>query len=324
MRFADCLKSAANVADIFLECGPGKILGSLTKLQLPNDTKTAINSLRHSAEKTSDDLVFWNALGRLWELGEGIDLGSVGAGGRRVSLPSYAFDRQRFYIEPAGVGDSGQSSAFESTPSTRPEAGKTSNQTPVEAKPTSARVAINAVPEAPPMPNRLAVIAAKLTTILHELSGIPEQEISPNESFLDMGFDSLFLTQANLRIKKTFKVKITFRQLFDDAPTIDALARFIDEKLPADALQSELAGTQAVAPGLAAEESTTAPQPSPVSPAPQSPLALPSIPAGGEGAGSLLQQAIMLQLQASNSLMLALGQSGGQLLQPLPAQPTGD
>ena len=40
--------------------------------------------------------------------------------------------------------------------------------------------------------------------------------------FLEMGFDSLFLTQASLRIKSEFKVRVTFRQLFEDAPTIAA------------------------------------------------------------------------------------------------------
>ena len=50
-----------------------------------------------------------------------------------------------------------------------------------------------------------------------------------------MGFDSLFLTQANSEFRKKFKVKITFRQLLQEAPTLDALAQFIDNNLPPEA-----------------------------------------------------------------------------------------
>ena len=54
-------------------------------------------------------------------------------------------------------------------------------------------------------------------------------------TFIDLGFDSLFLTQANSQFRKQFGVRITFRQLFEEAPSIESLARFIDAKLPADA-----------------------------------------------------------------------------------------
>ena len=68
-------------------------------------------------------------------------------------------------------------------------------------------------------------ICDRLTELLHKLSGLPASEIDPNVSFLEMGFDSLFLTQASLRFKNEFKVRIGFRQLFEDAPTLSALAR---------------------------------------------------------------------------------------------------
>jgi glutamate-1-semialdehyde aminotransferase/aryl carrier-like protein len=87
--------------------------------------------------------------------------------------------------------------------------------------------------------NRKDVILRKLNAIIAEMSGIPVDSISPTESFLDLGFDSLFLTQANLRFRKEFKVKITFRQLFDEAPCLDALAEYLDTQLPEEALRDE-------------------------------------------------------------------------------------
>jgi len=89
--------------------------------------------------------------------------------------------------------------------------------------------------------NRKEIILRKLSGIIGEMSGIDVDAISPTESFLDLGFDSLFLTQANLRFRREFKVKITFRQLFDEAPCLDALAEYLDEQLPEEALKEELA-----------------------------------------------------------------------------------
>lgn len=63
--------------------------------------------------------------------------------------------------------------------------------------------------------------------------------MNENATFLELGFDSLFLTQANSAIRKKFKVKLTFRQLFEEAPTIAALAAYLDRQLPADAYALE-------------------------------------------------------------------------------------
>ncbi len=122
-------------------------------------------------------------------------------------------------------------------------------------------------------------------------------DVDVNETFLNMGFDSLFLTQANLRFKKEFKVKITFRQLFDAAPSIVALAEYINQQLPAEALQQELA---AAAPVSARVSDVSAPAP------------VPSLthPASVSVAGSVtngLQQALALQIQANTALLHALG-----------------
>jgi acyl carrier protein len=46
---------------------------------------------------------------------------------------------------------------------------------------------------------------------LHDLSGVPREQLDPAASFLDLGFDSLFLTQARQAFGREFGVKITFR-----------------------------------------------------------------------------------------------------------------
>ena len=111
-------------------------------------------------------------------------------------------------------------------------------------------------PRADPGPgtSRRDRIVAQLASILSELSGIEPTALDPKASFADLGFDSLFLTQANAQFRKRFGVRITFRQIFEEAPSIDSLAGFIDGKLAPDA--------------LAAPEPAVAPQPQ-VEPQPQ-------------------------------------------------------
>ena len=82
--------------------------------------------------------------------------------------------------------------------------------------------------------NRRERLVHELQQMIYELSGVPISDIDPHATFLELGFDSLFLTQANSNIKKRFKVKITVRQLLEKLPRVDALATFLDEQLPPD------------------------------------------------------------------------------------------
>ncbi len=86
---------------------------------------------------------------------------------------------------------------------------------------------------------RTARILAQLTTTLHEISGVPTDALDPQATFLDLGFDSLFLTQASQAFGAQFGVKITFRHLLEDLPTLSDLASYVDEKLPPEALPAE-------------------------------------------------------------------------------------
>lgn len=74
----------------------------------------------------------------------------------------------------------------------------------------------------------------KVRDIAGDLSGVSREAITEHATFLELGFDSLFLTQLSAACQKTFGLRITFRQLFSDLPTIAALGSYLDQKLPAD------------------------------------------------------------------------------------------
>ncbi len=62
---------------------------------------------------------------------------------------------------------------------------------------------------------------------LADLSGNPAEDLAPDCTFAELGFDSLFLTQLTQDIQRSFGVKVTFRQLSDSIPTIRGVAEYI-------------------------------------------------------------------------------------------------
>ncbi len=86
-----------------LEVGPGRTLSSLTAMH-PNKNMqhTIQSSLRHPDEDIADLPFMLAALGRLWQGNTRLDQSGLFAeqGRRRVSLPTYAFDHARHWVEP--------------------------------------------------------------------------------------------------------------------------------------------------------------------------------------------------------------------------------
>ena len=82
--------------------------------------------------------------------------------------------------------------------------------------------------------DRKTDISRELCQLFEELSGIAIPEGQTASGFLDMGFDSLFLTQAGQLIKRRFGVAITFRQLMGELDSIDRIAAHLAETLEPD------------------------------------------------------------------------------------------
>ncbi len=86
---------------IFLEVGPGRTLSTLGKQQARKEA-IFIHSLRHPKEEIEDWTTVLSAMGRLWTAGVCPDWNKFHAKGsrRRLPLPTYPFERQRFWVEP--------------------------------------------------------------------------------------------------------------------------------------------------------------------------------------------------------------------------------
>ncbi|HJX29738.1 MAG TPA: condensation domain-containing protein, partial [Thermoanaerobaculia bacterium] len=94
-------------ARALLEVGPGQGLGSLALQhpEAPAADRVVVASLRGAWEKREDGDVLLGALGRLWLAGCRVDWAGFhgGARRRRVPLPTYPFERRRYWVEGAGA-----------------------------------------------------------------------------------------------------------------------------------------------------------------------------------------------------------------------------
>ncbi len=104
VRFADGVEALLEKGDlILLEVGPGKALATFARGQVrrKGDSKV-ITSLRHPKDQLSDARFFQEALAQLWVEGVGFDHNTLFANQKRcrVPLPTYPFERRRFWVEP--------------------------------------------------------------------------------------------------------------------------------------------------------------------------------------------------------------------------------
>ncbi len=253
-----------------MEVGPGHTLTVLAR-QHPDcgQQQTSVISLPRTSGASQADRdrvgnevnAMRSALGELWETGLPVDWKSVtpDCRGKRVPLPTYPFQRSKHWIEPArdhcksecdelreripreatrateddelhhevtdlqqtGTPDrsveDGNSRSIDAVQDPGTESTGTASTLPLE----TARVAT---------PDSRAV--QTLVQILQDLSGRSPIDLRAPGTWLDKGFDSLFLTQFARNIEKNCKIPITFRQLVEDHSTLDSLARFISTHQP--------------------------------------------------------------------------------------------
>ncbi|NER28514.1 MAG: type I polyketide synthase [Symploca sp. SIO1C4] len=92
-------------ARILLEVGPGRTLKSLA-LQHPDASgRVVLSSVRHPKEQSSDVAFLLNILGQLWLKGIEVDWSGFYAHEQRnrLPLPTYPFERQRYWVEPESI-----------------------------------------------------------------------------------------------------------------------------------------------------------------------------------------------------------------------------
>ncbi len=221
VQFSDGIAEILTREDsLFLEVGPGRTLSTLTQQQVnPKFPRTILTSLSHPRDGQSDLAVLFSTLGRLWLAGVNIDWMALYGQEKpsHVPLPTYPFERQRYWIDPPQFTRQNRSiEPFQFLPNTEgtmevePNYSKGSNSSYIA--PTNE-------------------LEQALAEIWQELLGF--EKVGIYDNFFELGGHSLLATQLLSRIATTLDVKVPMRRLMETA-TIAELAVAIEEELIAD------------------------------------------------------------------------------------------
>ncbi len=255
VRFAEGIQTLWNEKPqrVLLECGPRNTASTLAKQQAKEPAKQiAISSLNDTSENFAEWEQILFALGQLWMCGATIDWKNFYALEKRkkVALPTYPFEKTRYWLSPASLN---------------PSEGGTFHRTGNKAFPnqqlnleqqniSNMQQQLNQQPVSLPFgEDRRGRIVSELKSVLEESSGM-ELGNDTNATFIELGLDSLFLTQAALTISKKYGVKITFRQLNEEFSSLESLSTHLDKNLPADAMPSPVASPTSSQPAIQSME----------------------------------------------------------------------
>ena len=218
VRFADAMDTAFELDDfVLLEVGPGQTLTTLARQQAAGKIISAFPSITiPKDEQENEYFTLLNALGDLWSRGINPDWKAFYNAQQRqkIELPSYVFDRKLCWIEPLDT--------IETTVIQKPLVSFDTPTISTEME-NSNTVANN---------SKKDTILLKISEIIKNASGISYDSESASNTFLELGLDSLSLTQLSGKLKKEFDLPITFRQLNEGFSTPSLLADYIELNLP--------------------------------------------------------------------------------------------
>ncbi|CAG0936137.1 polyketide synthase 7 [Thermoflexales bacterium] len=227
VRFADGVRALWQAPDrVLLEIGPGQTLSTLA-IQHPGGNVTervALASLRQSYDRRPDLAFLLGTLGELWLAGIPIDWKIFYAGERRrrIPLPTYPFERQRYWVEPTRF-----SHATSVRPTLLEEKQEEVTSKSTEPGPVMAR-------HARPNLRNLYVaprndLEREVTAIWQKLLGI--EQVGVYDNFFELGGHSLMAAQMLTQLRATFPlVEVPLRSVLED-PTIATLAQTIEQLL---------------------------------------------------------------------------------------------
>lgn len=214
VRFAQALQTLLAAGRCgMIELGPGGTLTSLAERQAEGGHVFAAALGTRGVSESESVMI---ALARLWVNGADLDWARMfeGETRTRVSLPTYPFERQRHWIEPAD-------------PTPEPPDQQASA---VPAEPAGA-----AATESPEMLNTQkhdARVLERVIALFEDVSGMDLRNSDAGQSFMALGFDSLFMTQISAAINREFAIPVSFRQLSGELDSLQALAGHLAGLIP--------------------------------------------------------------------------------------------
>lgn len=221
VRFSDCLSELLKEpARVFLEVGPGSVCCMLLGQHPGCKEHAVLSSIRHAKDTQSDQAVILNSLGRLWLAGISINWTAVNSGERRrrLPLPTYPFERKRYWVQPGRDVSAALCTA------------RAADDAPAGIPPGLEALLPEQTKESRSKRMSTEDLERTIVAIWKELLGV--DHVSPDENFFDLGGTSLIALRMLSRMEQIFDQKLPL-SIFK-APTIRQLVSHLMEEIAAE------------------------------------------------------------------------------------------
>ncbi len=213
VRFADALAELAKEPErVLVEVGPGQGLTAMARQA--GCPLVSVATVRSSWDRQSDSAYLLGSLARLWLAGLRIDWKGfyTHERRRRLTLPTYPFERRRYFIDRP---------AFAGAGAPRPAAGAPAEIEAASALPRHARPANLRNPYVAPD----SELEERLAGIWQDVLGI--EGIGRHDNFFELGGHSLNAPQLLIELRKRLQIEFPMRDLFE-APTVAKMAAAVE------------------------------------------------------------------------------------------------
>jgi acyl transferase domain-containing protein len=220
VRFADGLRETIELpSQALLEVGPGRTLSGLARGVLADRNGAPPPRVFTSLgpRGASEIRAMLETLGRMWVMGIDVDWEAAQAAqpGRRIPLPTYPFERRRYWIDAPPQPSSRRRRETDRTDG--PPLATSIEETPNATQP------IALAPIDGPRNDTERIVAG----VWGELLGL--EHVGIHDDFLQLGGHSLLATQVAARLRSIFAVELPLRE-FLEAPTVEGLSLAIERE----------------------------------------------------------------------------------------------
>ncbi|MCF6522530.1 non-ribosomal peptide synthetase/type I polyketide synthase [Streptomyces sp. JJ36] len=227
VRFGDGVRLLTESGPaVLVEIGPGTTLCSLAREAARGRGAATVPLLPGPGEEQDDAHCFTEGLGRLWLAGAALDWELVQGGtARRTGLPTYPFERRRYWIEPASGETPARSGGYRlQVPEGTPAESDGMPQTDGACDPRPALTTEYVEPRDP----REREIAA----IWRELLGVAP--VGVHDNFMELGGHSLLAARVVERVKAALGTEVRLADLLAE-PTVAGVAALLADGAGEDA-----------------------------------------------------------------------------------------
>jgi len=227
VRFSAGLKTLlAESPFILLEVGPGRVLTGLARQAGAVPQPQCHTSLPHTAETVDEQQFLLATLGELWLSGATVDWPGYYSNEhrRRNPLPTYPFQRQRYWIEPRKPEQAVTTHSGELPVARRGSPEPTDSPSGDDTLPLHERPDLGGEYVAPR--NEQETVLAE---IWQELLGV--SRIGIHDNFFELGGHSLLATQILARLRQGYGAKLELNDLFQNQTIAELSAAWLEQTL---------------------------------------------------------------------------------------------